>query len=236
MTFVCGFSPSYGHRVDIKRGCCNNLGVMKSIFLGVCTFALVSVVVGGCSETLPAPAKAIMEAQLSKPTGSNCPLGGITFQSIGRFADSTTSTSKSTDPIQDGQIDGTAVVNVSCRVFPNGGLFNFKSVTTKQNSGTISMSGNVSSTGESKVQVTLSGGELLDRYSQDDCVFTPFHDAGEYDATVDGKATKLPDIAAGRIWGNVKCNQVVRTDQQPELTCATNIRFRLENCEQPAAN
>jgi hypothetical protein len=204
---------------------------LRGLIVALCATLPLSVYSTGCSDPLPNPPRAILEASVGKPAGTNCKLGGITFQRIGSF--NTTSDRPVTDPIQDGALYENAVVNVSCRVIPRGATFDFAAETTRQGQGTIRMTAaTLASSGSSKVQVVLAGGELGDRYTQDDCEFTPFHPNGEYDATVNGQMTKLPDVAAGRIWGRIKCGKIVRTDQDPEITCSTDIDFRFENCTQ----
>lgn len=196
--------------------------------------SLVGLSAAGCDDPLPNPARAILESTVTKPSGANCKLGGITFQRIGSFK--TTSDRPITDPIQDGQTYEGAIVNVTCQVIPRGATFDFIAATTRQGSGTVSITARtVSLTGKSSAQVVLSGGELGDRYSQDDCEFSTYHENGEYDATVNGQTTKLPDIAAGRIWGRIKCGAITRTDQEPPIVCGTDIEFRFENCTQSDA-
>jgi hypothetical protein len=212
---------------------------MKSFFLmpvAVLGLLGLSIAGTGCSDPLPTPPRAILEGTVSKPSGTNCPIGGAGFQIIGSFA--ATSSRPRTEPIQDGQVYEGAVVNVACRVFPNpDGTFDFASETRRQGSGTISLrSPALGARDPSKIRVAFAGGDLEGTYSQDDCEFKPYHPNGEYDATVNGQPTKLPDLAAGRIWGRILCKQIVRTDLDPVRTCQADVDFRFENCEQPKAN
>jgi hypothetical protein len=199
---------------------------------GLIALALASIPalsVGGCSDPLPNPPRVILESVVGKPPGSNCKSAGITFQRIGSFK--TTSDRPVTEPIADGSLYENAAIKVSCQVIPRGAAFDFNAETTRQGSGTVRIiAPNVSLTGKSKAQVVLAGGELSDRYTQDDCEFSTYHENGEYDATVNGVASKLPDIAAGRIWGRIKCGAITRTDQDPPIVCSTDIEFRFENC------
>jgi hypothetical protein len=205
---------------------------MSGLIVGFCAALPLSVYSTGCSDPLPPPARAILESSIG--TGSNCKLTG-TYQRIGSF--STTSDRPVTDPIQDGALYENAVINVACRVIPRGATFEFLAETTRQGSGTIRMTSlSLAPSGTSKVQMVFSGGIFSDaRYTQDDCEFTPYHPNGEYDATVNGQATKLPDVAAGRIWGRVACKAITRTELDPPAICSATVDFRFENCTQADA-
>jgi hypothetical protein len=185
-----------------------------------------------CSTDAPQPSKGIVEADLVAPGAGkgSCPNSGSWLQ-IGNFA---RPDKPETAPIQDGQTQNAKSVQIVCSVKPAGDKFDFTSDALLQGEGSVNLSGVVSKTGTSKVRAFFNRSDV-GRFTQDDCDFEPYHPGGEYDGAekdAEGKPKKLPDVAAGRIWGKVTCNSATRSDQDPPRVCLARVSFRFENCSQ----
>jgi hypothetical protein len=186
--------------------------------------AAVITLLPACAEDTTQPSRAIVEATLQRGgAATNCPATGSWLE-IGNF---TRPDKPETAPVQDGQTQESKAVKVVCAVTASGTQFTFASEASLQGEGSVNISGTVNKTGESKVRAFFNRSDV-GRFTQDDCVFTPYHPGGEYE-TKDGKQ---PDIAPGRIWGKIVCGAATRSDTDPPRVCLANVDFRFENCSQ----
>lgn len=195
------------------------------------TLALITtaiLVASACSDPAPQPPRGVVEATLGKLGAPNCPASGD-WLNIGNLSRPDIPV---TQPVQDGTTYEGKGVTIRCRVTQTGNTFAFTAEASMAGEGSVRFSNaNVTLDGTSKVQAVFARSDY-GRFSQDDCEFTAYHPGGSYDATVDGKPTKLPDIAPGRIWGKVTCTKATLGDQDPPKVCNGAVNFRFENCEQ----
>jgi hypothetical protein len=193
------------------------------------TCAAVAIVIAsvapGCSDPEPATPQVIIESEALSPGGSDgsqkCQVTG-SWLNIGTFADITDAgTDPKPKPVPNGSTEPTGKVDISCKVEPKGDGFDvaLSATISGADGGTITIVGQMKPNKQEKqtgIRVTFS---KRDRGSfiQPDC-------------EVDYNVNRDAGIAAGRVWGEVRCGAA--KDDNLDRTCAFRAQFRFENCSQ----
>jgi hypothetical protein len=184
-------------------------------------YALVSALAGlaiastgaGCSENTPATPRVTLNAQLG-PGGekdindsAKCQLVTVPWVVIG----------DNTHPVSDGEQQTGSGVHVSCTVKPDGDGFQVSSQTTLDGQGSVTITGRFTAAGDqTNIRAVFTRGDT-GSFRQDDC-------------TVDYATNPNMGVAAGRVWGNIRCPHATFADQ--DRTCLAVGEFRFENCAQ----
>lgn len=166
--------------------------------------------------------------------------------SLDQFFQIGTATAGHPDTVQDGGRNQGANVAVTCTVHPDGGGFDvsLSAIANGPNAGSLSITsppgqGAVTTMTSSGVSASFVGGGGLayrEQVSSSDptgCTITYAYDPGGSVGGVAGGGpvpATLP-IAAGRIWGHIKCPKAVLT-AQPGIVCDAEADFLFEQCSQ----
>lgn len=179
----------------------------------------------GCSDPEPATPQVIIESEVLAPTGTGgaqkCQLSG-TWINIGSFADiPTPGAEPKPRPVANGATEPAGKVEVVCKVEPKGDGFDvaLSTTITGADGGTVTVVGVMKATKDEKQKPIRTTFSKRDKglFLQQDC-------------EVDYNVNRDAGIAAGRVWGEVRCN--AGYDQNLDRTCAFRAQFRFENCTQ----
>jgi hypothetical protein len=168
----------------------------------------------GCSENTPATPRVTLNAQLGPGSEKDindtpkCQLNTQPWVVIG----------DNTHPVSDGEQQGGSGVSVSCTVKGlSADKFEVNAQATLQGQGSVTITGTFSPTGDqSNIRAVFTRGDT-GSFRQDDC-------------TVDYSTNKNMGVAAGRVWGNIRCPHATYDAQS--RTCLGTGEFRFENCGQ----
>jgi hypothetical protein len=198
--------------------------------------------IAACSNNPSAPADAFVNAAVGG--GSQC----SAYPSLKEFVEIGTATSGHPNTVQDGGQDRNGNVSVTCKVTPNGNGFDIQltAVEAGVQGGSLTINspgqGTVTantSTGVSASFAQSAGGTsgIVFRESASGgdpgCTITYLYDPGGSVGGVGGdkKVPVNPPIAAGRIWGHIKCPNAA-SQSQPGTYCVAEADFIFEQCDQ----
>jgi hypothetical protein len=196
--------------------------------------------VAACSNSSTPPADTFVNAALGGGTKCADYMSPKIWLQIG------TATAGHPSTVQDGGSDRNANVNVNCTVHPQGSGFDIEltaiengpmggslTITSPQGQGTVTTS---TSTGVSASFVGQGGIVYREQAGSSDptgCTITYKYDGGGSVGGVagDSPVPTNPPIAAGRIWGHIKCPNAVSQSQQ-NVVCDADADFIFEQCNQ----
>ncbi|MFO0667837.1 MAG: hypothetical protein U0174_28040 [Polyangiaceae bacterium] len=177
-------------------------------------------VVVGCSDPAPQPSKAIVDITMTSV--KQCPSVGPGWIEIGTFK----RPDADLQPIIDGQQFNGRAVTVQCIVAPDGDAFSIQLSGKLQGTGSLEVKGKVKASGESTGITTTFSRDDFGTIRQSDCKFELYHAPGVHP----NPAWKDPDVATGRIWGRVTCDNAIVSETADEKICKGVADFRFENC------
>ena len=167
----------------------------------------------GCSSNTPATPRVTLNAQLGPGDekdvndSTKCQLVTQPWVVIG----------DNTHPVSDGEQQTGSGVSVSCTVHTEGDGFQVSAQATLQGQGSITLTGHFTAAGDQpNIRAVFTRGDT-GSFKQDDC-------------TVDYSTNKNMGVAAGRVWGNIRCPHATYDAQS--RTCLGTGEFRFENCAQ----
>jgi len=200
--------------------------------------------VAACSNSTNPPPDTFVNAAIGG--GTMC----STFPSLKTSLQIGTATAGHPNTVQDGGSDRNANVNVNCTVHPQGSGFDIEltaiengpqggslTITSPQGAGTVTApTGNSSSVSGVSASFVSQGGVYREQTGSTDttgCTITWLYDAGGSVGGVAGdeKVPTDPPIAAGRIWGHIKCPKA-EYQSQPGVLCDAEADFIFEQCNQ----
>jgi hypothetical protein len=194
--------------------------------------------VAACSNSPPPSADTFVNAAVGGG-GSKC----STFSSLKTFLQIGTATARHPDTVQDGGSDRNATVSVSCTVHPQGNGFDIQlsAIENGPNGGSLTIEspsgqGAVTTMTSTGITATFAtqGGVYREQAGTSDptgCTITYEYDPS---GSVGGIAGDMPvptspPIAAGRIWGHIKCPKT-EYQSQPGVFCDAEADFIFEQC------
>lgn len=196
--------------------------------------------VAACSNSPPPPPDTFVNAALGG--GSSC----SSYPSPKIWLQIGTATSGHPNTVQDGGNDRNANVSVSCTVHPQGSGFDIQlsAIEDGPNGGSLTIT---SPQGEGKVTTMPSSGisasfvgqggivysENVGANDSTGCTITYEYDPGGSVGGVAGDqpVPVSPPVAAGRIWGHIKCPNAL-AQGQPGVSCVAEGDFIFEQCQQ----
>lgn len=182
----------------------------------VSVFALV--LASACSDDEQATARVTFESTIERGThkSSDCPESGP-WLVIGAFGNPDAVPPVPVKPIDNGAADQQGNVSIGCSVKPSGDGFSVSASATLSGAtgGTFTIEGQFKPTGEQQ-NITAVLGAKGRSYRQTTCTVV-------YD-------TELQTVAAGRVWGHLKCPDAEAPSIQ--RICEIDAHFRFENCNQ----
>jgi hypothetical protein len=195
--------------------------------------------VAACSNTPNPPPDTFVNAAIGG--GTMC----STFPSLKTSLQIGTAISGHPNTVQDGGSDRNANVNVSCTVHPQGSGFDIEltAIENGPQGGSLTISspqgqGIVTTMTSSGISASFvsQGGVYREQAGTSDttgCTITYLYDSGGSVGGVAGdeKVPTDPPIAAGRIWGHIKCPKA-EYQSQPGVFCDAEADFTFEQCNQ----
>jgi hypothetical protein len=167
----------------------------------------------GCSENTPATPRVTVDAQLGPGDekdvndGPKCQLKTETWLVIG----------DTTHPVSDGESQTGSNVSVSCSVAPDGDGFKVNGQATLAGQGSITITGRFTAAGDQpNIRAVFTRGDT-GSFQQNDC-------------SVAYSSNPNMGVAAGRVWGRIRCPHATYDAQS--RTCLGEADFRFENCSQ----
>jgi hypothetical protein len=195
--------------------------------------------VAACSNSPPAPADTFVNAAVGG--------GGVmcsTFPSLKTFLQIGTAVAGHPNTVQDGGSDRNANVSVSCTVHPQGNGFDIQlsAIENGTSGGSLTIEsaqgqGTVTTATSNGITASFAtpGGVYREQAGNGDpgCTITYLYDSGGSVGGVagDAKVPTDPPIAAGRIWGHIKCPKA-QYQSQPGVFCDAEGDFIFEQCNQ----
>ena len=196
--------------------------------------------VAACSNNSTPPPDTFVNAALGG--GMAC----SSYPSLQRWLEIGTATAGHPNTVQDSGSDRNANVSVNCTVHPQGSGFDIEltaiedgpmggslTITSPQGNGSVTTS---PSSGVSASFVGQGGIVYREQAGANDttgCTITYSYDSGGSVGGVagDAKVPVDPPIAAGRIWGHIKCPKAV-SSAMPNVVCDAEADFIFEQCQQ----
>jgi hypothetical protein len=202
--------------------------------------------VAACSNSPPPPPDTFVNAAVGGGAGGAC----SSYPGLQRWLQIGSALSGHPNTVQDGGNDRNANVSVSCTVHPQGSGFDIdlSAIEDGPNGGSLTITSpsgagkvtTMTSTGVSAKFVGQSGivyreeaGAMGQNGVDPGCTITYVYDPG---GSVGGVANEVnvpttPPIAAGRIWGHVKCPSAA-AQAQNGVYCDAEADFIFEQCQQ----
>lgn len=194
--------------------------------------------VAACSNSPPPPADTFVNAAVGG--GSLC----STAPSLQTTVRIGTATSGHPNTVQDGGNDRNGNVSVNCTVHPQGSGFSVQAQAVEMgpNGGSLTVDGTVTAMTSTGVSGTFVGpggtyreqaGAMVNGMADPGCTVTYDYDSGGSVGGVGGDAPVpvSPPIAAGRIWGHIKCPSA-QYQSMPGVYCNAEADFIFEQCQQ----
>ena len=185
--------------------------------------AIVSCVFASACSSKSASEQAFVNATLSS---------GATMGSCNQADANTLSIGKDTAGATVSRAAGSGTIVLTCSVKAASGGFNVaieadnNSMVTGQG-GSLRIEGTVNSSGKgSNITVSLNAGGT-GTYTESDCTITP-----SFSNMTLGLPPAPPNVAAGRIWGNVNCPNAAATENGSQTFCVASADFVFENCSE----
>lgn len=186
-------------------------------YLALLVFAIVPVI--ACEEEEKATPQVIFEAGLGASNSAQCRQIGQLFE-VGKFGNPNADPPVSSQAVRNGEAFGQGAADVGCTVAPIGAdEFNVNATVrlTGAKGGLFKIDGKFKTTGDqANVHVLVSSTLLANQYEDHGCTVT-------YEASYRG-------VAAGRVWGVVKCPAA--ENKSAQTVCEVRGEFRFENCSQ----
>lgn len=181
-----------------------------------------------CENTPATPQVAItadLRQQGSTPAGfDSCPTFGTggSWMRIGEFRGPT---KDETSVVVDGADQNGANVSIECSVAPGGKGFmvDLTAELAGAEGGSVRIQGDFSTSGEQTgVNAVFQRGDF-GQFSASDCTVTYYNTETE-----DESKASFRGVAAGRVWGFLRCGATVNASSKK--ACFATAQFRFENC------
>lgn len=134
-------------------------------------------------------------------------------------------TKEETSVVVDGADQEGSPVSLECSVAPGGKGFQVKLLAELAGAegGSITIEGDFATAGEQTgVKAVFQRGDF-GQFSATDCTVKYYNDTNE-----DESKASFRGVAAGRVWGFIKCPSVVNASSNK--ACKAEAQFRFENC------